>query len=143
MDQMFGGGSAATSPTGEGAPTPQQQQNQEEELQQQKQRQEEFKNQVLNQILDQQARARLSTLSLAKPEKAQAVESLLINMARMGRMGAGGKITEAQLIDVLEKVGGGGGPMGGGASSGVNFSRRVTTMDDDDDEEYDRIMEDL
>ncbi|ODM93001.1 Programmed cell death protein 5 [Orchesella cincta] len=59
----------------------------EEEMQQQRQRQEEFKNQVLNQILDQQARARLSTLSLAKPEKAQAVEGMLINMARMGRIG--------------------------------------------------------
>lgn len=50
---------------------------------------------------------------------------LLINMARMGRFGAGAKVTEAQLIDILEKVGSGGGNpmMGGGVGkSGVNVS---------------------
>ncbi|CAL8070052.1 unnamed protein product [Orchesella dallaii] len=141
MENVFGGG-GATSPTGE-QPN---QASKEEEMQQQKQRQDDFKNQVLNQILDQQARARLATLSLAKPEKAQAVEGMLINMARMGRIG-GGKINETQLIDILGKVGAGGPTMFGNsnnsASPSVNFSRRHTSMDDDDDEEYNKIMEDL
>jgi len=121
---------------------------QEEQLQQQKERQEDFKNQVLNQVLDQQARARLATLSLAKPEKAQAVESLLINMARMGRLGMGSKVSESQLIDILEKVGSGGMAGGGGSSTmsgSVSFSRRRTNLNDsdDDEDEYNKIMEDL
>lgn len=76
----------------------------------------------------------MATLSLAKPEKAQAVESLLINMARMGRFGGGGKIDEAQLIDILEKVGsggpGGGNPMVGGGAGGARTGVTVSKIHD-------------
>ncbi|ODM92999.1 Programmed cell death protein 5 [Orchesella cincta] len=140
MDNVFGGGSGpANSPSGDAPNQPQGGGDAATETAAGG-----VQNQVLNQILDQQARARLSTLSLAKPEKAQAVEGMLINMARMGRIG-GGKINETQLIDILEKVGGGGPTMFGNsnASGSAAFSRRRTSLDDDDDEEYNKIMEDL
>jgi programmed cell death protein 5 len=44
----------------------------------------------------------VSTLKLAKPEKAQMVESMLINMARSGQIRE--KIGEQQLKGLLEQV---------------------------------------
>uniref|UniRef100_A0A3Q2Q135 Programmed cell death protein 5 n=1 Tax=Fundulus heteroclitus TaxID=8078 RepID=A0A3Q2Q135_FUNHE len=67
-----------------------------------KQRETEMRNSILAQVLDQSARARLSNLALVKPEKANAVENYLIQMARFGKLG--GKITESGLIEILEKV---------------------------------------
>ncbi|NP_957471.1 programmed cell death protein 5 [Danio rerio] len=67
-----------------------------------KQRETEMRNSILAQVLDQSARARLSNLALVKPDKAKAVENYLIQMARFGQLG--GKITEAGLIEILEKV---------------------------------------
>ncbi|VDD80781.1 unnamed protein product [Mesocestoides corti] len=49
-------------------------------------RQKEMKNDFLSQILDQQARARLNTLAMTKPDRAKAVENMLINMARTQRI---------------------------------------------------------
>lgn len=71
-----------------------QQQAQKEEIEM---RQKEMKNDFLSQILDQQARARcrcnfqfiplVNTLAMTKPEHAQRVEAMLINMARTNRLG--------------------------------------------------------
>uniref|UniRef100_A0A8D0L991 Programmed cell death protein 5 n=1 Tax=Sphenodon punctatus TaxID=8508 RepID=A0A8D0L991_SPHPU len=61
-----------------------------------KQRETEMRNNILAQVLDQAARARLSNLALVKPEKAKAVENYLIQMARFGQLG--GKL---QLISTL------------------------------------------
>uniref|UniRef100_A0A667YNE5 Programmed cell death protein 5 n=1 Tax=Myripristis murdjan TaxID=586833 RepID=A0A667YNE5_9TELE len=61
-----------------------------------------MRNSILAQVLDQSARARLSNLALVKPEKANAVENYLIQMARFGKLG--GKISESGLIEILEKV---------------------------------------
>ncbi|XP_033012555.1 programmed cell death protein 5 isoform X2 [Lacerta agilis] len=67
-----------------------------------KQRESEMRNNILAQLLDQAARARLSNLALVKPEKAKAVENYLIQMGRFGQLG--GKVTEQGLIEILEKV---------------------------------------
>ncbi|KAI3377108.1 hypothetical protein L3Q82_000307 [Scortum barcoo] len=67
-----------------------------------KQRETDMRNSILAQVLDQSARARLSNLALVKPEKANAVENYLIQMARFGKLG--GKISESGLIEILEKV---------------------------------------
>ncbi|AWP01652.1 putative programmed cell death protein 5 [Scophthalmus maximus] len=67
-----------------------------------KQKETDMRNSILAQVLDQSARARLSNLALVKPEKANAVENYLIQMARFGKLG--GKISEAGLIEILEKV---------------------------------------
>lgn len=65
------------------------------------------KQSMLVQILSQEAKERLNRIKLVKPERAAAIENKLIGMARGGRLP--GKITEAQLIDLLEGAGGAGG----------------------------------
>jgi len=103
-----------------------------EEKQSQEDRQaqaEQMKNQILTQVLDQQARARLNTLMVAKPEKGQMVENMLINMARSGQLR--GKLGETELIGLLEQINQ---RVGGGSSGKVKFDRRRTNLDDDDDD---------
>merc|ERR1711978_519811 len=58
-----------------------------------------MKNSILNQVLTQEARARLNTLRVAKPEKGQKIEAMLIQMAQTGQLG--GKIGEEELIGLL------------------------------------------
>ncbi|XP_016113034.1 programmed cell death protein 5-like [Sinocyclocheilus rhinocerous] len=92
------------------------------------QRETEMRNSILAQVLDQSARARLSNLALVKPDKAKAVENYLIQMARFGQLG--GKITEAGLIEILEKV-----SQQTEKKTTVKFNRRrVMDSDDEDDD---------
>ncbi|XP_067276018.1 programmed cell death protein 5 [Pseudorasbora parva] len=93
-----------------------------------KQRETEMRNSILAQLLDQSARARLSNLALVKPDKAKAVENYLIQMARFGQLG--GKITEAGLIEILEKV-----SQQTEKKTTVKFNRRrVMDSDEEDDD---------
>ncbi|KAG0729144.1 hypothetical protein GWK47_030928 [Chionoecetes opilio] len=78
-------------------------------MQQQHQKQEEQQQQqqvaingVLNQVLDQQARARLNTISVAKPERGHQLEQLILQMATSGQLG--GRLTEGDLISLVERV---------------------------------------
>ena len=52
--------------------------------------------------------ARLNTFKLARPDKGAAVEEMIMRMAAMGQIGpranGGAKVTEPELIQVLEKV---------------------------------------
>ena len=59
----------------------------------QRQKQEDMRNTMLSSLLTQEARARLNTISLTKPEKGRMVEDILIQNARRGAFG-GGKVTE-------------------------------------------------
>ncbi|KAM8761842.1 programmed cell death protein 5 [Sparus aurata] len=93
-----------------------------------KQRETDMRNSILAQVLDQSARARLSNLALVKPEKANAVENYLIQMARFGKLG--GKISEAGLIEILEKV-----SQQTEKKTTVKFNRRKV-MDSDDEDDY-------
>ncbi|XP_041378880.1 programmed cell death protein 5-like [Gigantopelta aegis] len=77
----------------------QQDQEQKEEAQR---RHQDMKNAMLAQILEQSARARLSSIALVKPEKAELVENMLIRMAQTGQIH--GKLGEAELIKLLEQV---------------------------------------
>lgn len=99
--------------------------NQQEEA---KRRETDMRNSILAQVLDQSARARLSNLALVKPEKAGAVENYLIQMARLGNLG--GKISEAGLIEILEKV-----SQQTEKKTTVKFNRR-RVMDSDDEDDY-------
>ncbi|KER30390.1 hypothetical protein T265_03223 [Opisthorchis viverrini] len=81
-----------------------------------KERQKEMRAGILAQILDQNARARLNTLAITKPEKAQMVENMLINMAQTGRIGS--KLSEDQLKQILTQM-----------SSGVSKSTTVKTSE--------------
>lgn len=93
-----------------------------------KQRETEMRNSILAQVLDQSARARLSNLALVKPEKANAVENYLIQMARFGKLG--GKISDSGLIEILEKV-----SQQTEKKTTVKFNRR-RVMDSDDEDDY-------
>ncbi|XP_010792092.1 programmed cell death protein 5 [Notothenia coriiceps] len=93
-----------------------------------KQRETDMRNTILAQVLDQSARARLNNLALVKPDKANAVENYLIQMARFGKLG--GKISESGLIDILEKV-----CQQTEKKMTVTFNRRrVMDSDDEDDD---------
>jgi len=59
----------------------------------QRQKQEDMRNTMLSSLLTQEARARLNTISLTKPEKGRMVEDILIQNARRGAFG-GGKVIE-------------------------------------------------
>uniref|UniRef100_A0A3B3CZE5 Programmed cell death protein 5 n=1 Tax=Oryzias melastigma TaxID=30732 RepID=A0A3B3CZE5_ORYME len=91
-----------------------------------------MRNSILAQVLDQSARARcksiLSNLALVKPDKANAVENYLIQMARFGKLG--GKISESGLIEILEKV-----SQQTEKKTTVTFNRR-RVMDSDDEDDY-------
>ncbi|XP_065351105.1 programmed cell death protein 5 [Cloeon dipterum] len=87
--------------------------------------QNEMKNSMLSQILSQDARARLNTLQIAKPEKARQVETMLISMAQRGRIQ--GQLGEEQLKNILENV------SSSKSQSSVSFDRRRATLDSDDE----------
>merc|ERR1711981_55661 len=96
------------------------------QAQEDKQRQvEDMKNSILSQVLTQEARARLNTLRVAKPEKGQKIEAMLIQMAQTGQLG--GRIGEDELIGLLEKI------SGTSSKPKVNFDRRRAALDSDSD----------
>ncbi|XP_033003961.1 forkhead box protein I2 [Lacerta agilis] len=64
-----------------------------------KQKESETGNNILAQLLDQAARARLSNLALVKPEKGKSNGELPYTDGQLG-----GKVTEQALIEILEKV---------------------------------------
>lgn len=64
---------------------------------------------MLVQILTPEARDRLLRISLVKPEKARFLEDSLIQAVRTGQLrggsGPGGRISEGDLIGMLEQIG--------------------------------------
>lgn len=84
-------------------------------------------NSILTQILTQDARARLNSIALVKPEKAKQLEGMLINMARSGQLSE--KMSEEQLVKVLEQI------SQSKQKTKVNFQRR-RVMDSDDEDDY-------
>ena len=58
---------------------------------------------ALASLMDPKARERLSRIALVKPEKAQALENMLLQAAQRGQLG--GKVTEDALIKMLEENG--------------------------------------
>lgn len=86
----------------------------------------EMRNAFLSRLLSQEARARLSTLAAAKPDKAKMVENMLVNMAKMGQIQ--GKLGEEDLKGLLEKV-----SEHTQKKTTVKFQRKRSALDDDDD----------
>lgn len=68
--------------------------NDQNSAEEQRQKQEEMRNAMLSSLLTQEARARLNTIALTKPEKGRMVEDILIQNARRGAFG-GGKVRSA------------------------------------------------
>ena len=72
-----------------------------EELERQ-QRQKQQIQMTLMQVLEPDARERLNTIKLTKPDFASSVEQQLIQLAQSGRLKA--KITDSQLKDLLRQI---------------------------------------
>ncbi|EDP41492.1 hypothetical protein MGL_4185 [Malassezia globosa CBS 7966] len=88
----------------------------------------ELKRQMLSQILDGEARERLSRIALVKPQKADTISDLLLQMARSGQVRQ--RVTEDQLIMLLDQVD----QATSQESTGkITVTRKKTLNDDDDD----------
>lgn len=101
---------------------------QQKQMEEQRRAQEEMKNSMLSQILSQSARARLNTLKISKPEKAQIAESTIIRMAQMGQIG--GKLEDSELVQILESLN----QQMPKSESMVKFDRRRAQIDSDDED---------
>ncbi|XP_011505007.1 PREDICTED: programmed cell death protein 5 [Ceratosolen solmsi marchali] len=98
-----------------------------QEVLKEKQQHEDMRNAILSQVLDQSARARLSTLSLGKPEKGKMVENMIVSMAQKGQLM--GRLGEKELINILESIN----KQTSKKSVSVKFDRRRAALDIDDD----------
>jgi len=99
---------------------------------------EEQRKSILDQILDSAASDRLKRLNLVRKDKARSVEDSLIKAAMSGQLR--NKISDEQLIGMLEQIGGGDGAEGGGGKKAVMIQRRSYGMDSDDDDNDDDLM---
>jgi len=115
--QAMGGGGGP----GGGGGAMERQKQQEEKMKQM----EDMKNGILSQVLDQEARARLNTLMIAKPDKGRQVEAMLCQMAQTGQLGS--KLGESDLKNLLERFN------ETKSSSKVKFDRRRAALDSDED----------
>ncbi|XP_037819102.1 programmed cell death protein 5 [Lucilia sericata] len=118
MQSQFGGGG--------GGNAAEKQKAQEEQMRQQ----DEMKHSILSQVLDQQARARLNTLKISKPEKAAMFENMVIRMAQSGQLR--GKLDDAQFVNILESIN----AQMPQSKSTVKYDRRRAAIDSDDDDDY-------
>lgn len=83
----------------------QQQAGDQQAMQEELERQQQLKSQIqmiLMQVLEPDARERLNTIRLTKPEFAGAVEQQLVMLAQSGRLQK--KITDAQLKELLRQL---------------------------------------
>ncbi|KAI8336370.1 PDCD5-related protein [Chlamydoabsidia padenii] len=125
--QQGGGGSGYSGPSSAGLPSGGASSKEDDEK---KGQMEEMRRTMLFQILDNSARERLSRIQMVKPDKARAVEDLLIRMAQSNQLR--NKVSEPQLIDLLGQINQ---QESGSTQNRVVFSRR--RFDDDSDEDYD------
>ena len=89
---------------------------------------EEMRRTMLATILNNEARERLARIKIVKEEKAKAVEEMIIRMAQSGQIR--GKVTESQLIDLLEQI-----SQEQSQATKITISRRRAS-DSDDEEDW-------
>ena len=94
----------------------------------QKAKEEEFKNQILTQVLSKEARSRLSTISIAKPENGKMLETMIMNMARTGQIRS--QLEDKEFVRLLEEVN----KQFKRNTPTVKFDRRRAALDSDDDD---------
>ncbi|KAI0345198.1 DNA-binding TFAR19-related protein [Trametopsis cervina] len=91
---------------------------------------EEMRRNLLATVLDTAARERLSRIALVSQDRARQIEAILLRMAQSGQLR--GRVTEEQLIDLLEKAEDAQGRSQPKKGS-IVFQRRKGGFDDDDD----------
>ncbi|KIJ63262.1 hypothetical protein HYDPIDRAFT_113228 [Hydnomerulius pinastri MD-312] len=72
------------------------------EEQAQREAEETMRRDMMATVLDTAARERLSRIALVSPERSRQIEAILLRMAQSGQLR--GKVSEAQLIDLLEQM---------------------------------------
>merc|ERR1719225_1240437 len=85
---------------------------------------EDMKNSILSQCLNQEARARLNTIKMTKPEHAAMIENNLCMMARSGQIG--GKLSDEDFKGLLARVSAG--TSAQKPKTTVNFQRRRVAL---------------
>merc|ERR1719481_269519 len=90
---------------------------------------EDMKNSILSQCLDQEARARLNTIKMTKPEHAAMIENNLCMMARSGQIM--GKLSDEDFKGLLSRVSAGASAQK--PKTTVTFQRRRAALDSDSD----------
>jgi len=98
-----------------------------QKMAEQRAQQEAMKQSLLGQCLDQSARTRLNTIKTVKPEKAQMVENMIIQMARSGQIP--GKLCDKDLVSIMERIN-----STTERKTTVKFDRRRANLDDSDDD---------
>jgi len=63
---------------------------------------EEMRRDMMATVLDTAARERLSRIALVSPERSKQIETLLLRMVQSGQIR--GRVSDAQLIDLLEQL---------------------------------------
>ncbi|TMW59139.1 hypothetical protein Poli38472_007284 [Pythium oligandrum] len=102
------------------------------QAEQMKQKQnEEMRSSLLQQVLQPEARERLSRVAIVKPEKARAIEDMVLQMAQRGQLTA--KIDEDRLIDLLNRAG----ETEEKQRTKVTMKRRTYFSDEDEDDDDD------
>ncbi|KAH9923920.1 DNA-binding TFAR19-related protein [Epithele typhae] len=94
------------------------------------QAEEQMRRDLLATVLDSAARERLARIALVSPERARQIEVILLRMAQSGQLR--GKVSEEQLIDLLDQIDGAQSKTASGKGS-IVFQRRKGGFDDDDD----------
>ncbi|DBA01355.1 TPA: hypothetical protein N0F65_001594 [Lagenidium giganteum] len=93
--------------------------------------QEEMRNSLMPQVMTPEARERLSRIKIVKPEKARAIEDMVLQMAQRGQLSA--KIDEDRLIELLNRVG----ETSEKARTKITMKRRTYFSDEEEDDDDD------
>ncbi|KAJ6547013.1 PDCD5-related protein [Mycena capillaripes] len=92
---------------------------------------EQMRRDVMATVLDTAARERLSRIALVSPERSKQIEGILLRMVQSGQLR--GRVTENQLIDLLEQMEDAqGGGKAASKKSTIVFQRRRDPDDDFD-----------
>ncbi|KAK7035742.1 PDCD5-related protein [Favolaschia claudopus] len=113
----------------ENQPNPGQKQNAEEEAAKRAQ-EEQMRRDVMATVLDTAARERLSRIALVSPERSKQIEGILMRMVQSGQLR--GRVSENQLIDLLEQMEDAQGGAATSKKSNIVFQRRRDPDDDFD-----------
>ncbi|KAI4525370.1 hypothetical protein K523DRAFT_293272 [Schizophyllum commune Tattone D] len=88
---------------------------------------EQMRRDLMATVLEPAARERLSRISLVSPERSRQIEMILVRLVQSGQIR--GRISEAQLIDLLDQMEGAGGNKPA-AKSTIVYQRRKDFDDD-------------